>query len=66
MLTRIDLSAQKELEGGRDLKKLEIIWIFREKSEKWQNSGFGVVLSRVLTGEFKNDKKSLVRFLLGM
>ena len=27
MLTRIDLRAQKELEGGRGLKKLEIIWI---------------------------------------
>ena len=33
MLTRIDLRAQKELEGGRGLKKLEIIRIFREKSE---------------------------------
>ena len=31
VLTRIDLRAQKELESGRGLKKLEIIHIFQKK-----------------------------------
>ena len=31
VLTRIDLRAQKELESGRGLKKLEIIWILQKK-----------------------------------
>ena len=38
VLTRIDLRAQKELESGRGLKKLEIIWIFQKKNN-WVDFG---------------------------
>ena len=31
VLTRIDIRAQKELESGQGVKKLEIIWIFQKK-----------------------------------